>query len=70
MGIGNTVPAARCVSQVDHLLPTFSVLSGSWGQSVERSGPVASEAYIGTSSGTSSGDASDAGAKTAHRHTT
>jgi hypothetical protein len=70
MGAGKTVPAARCVPQVYHLLPTYSVLSSSRGQSAERSGAVASEADLGRSTGTSTSDVSNAGAKTEPRHTT
>jgi hypothetical protein len=70
MGAGKTVPAARCFQHVHHLLPTYSVLSSNRGQSVERSCAVASDEYIGTTIGSSTGDASDAAAKTERRHTT
>jgi hypothetical protein len=65
IGVGKAVHATRCLPQVYHLLPTYSVLSSNWRQS-ERSHPAAGEACIATSIG----DASDAGAKAGHRHPT
>jgi len=70
VGIGKAVPAARCVPEVYYLLPACSDLSSSWQQSAEHSAAVASDACIGATTGTSTGDASDAGAQTEHRHTT
>jgi hypothetical protein len=70
MGAGKTVPAARSVQPVYHLLPAYSDLSSSWGQSVDCSGAVASDTHIATTIGTSTGDASDTAAKTEPHHTT
>jgi hypothetical protein len=68
MGAGKTVPAARNVAPVDHLLSTYSFLSSISEQSVQRSAAPAGEAYPNTTTGPSSGDAGDAGAKTAYGH--
>jgi hypothetical protein len=67
MDIGPAVSKAACNPPAYHLLSTRSILSGGWGQSTGRPGTV--ENGSRTTTGPSTGDASDPATKAEHRHT-